>query len=61
MPSAARCPTTHARRPLYDLVPEVVARKLEARSSESVLFLHDRTKESIDEDDPYKDFKIPDD
>ena len=45
----------------YDLVPEVVARKIEMRSAETVLFLHDRSKEIVDEDDPYKDYPIPDD
>lgn len=45
----------------YDLVPEVVARKIEARSAKTVLFLHDRLNEIIDEDDPYKDYPIPDD
>ena len=45
----------------YDLVPEVVAKKIEARSPESVLFLHDRSAEAVDEDDPYKDYPIPDD
>lgn len=45
----------------YDLVPEVVARKIEARSAETVLFLHDRSNEVVDEDDPYKDYPIPDD
>ena len=45
----------------YDLVPEVVARKIEARSAETVLFLHDRSNEIVDEDDPYKDYPIPDD
>jgi len=45
----------------YDLVPEVVARKIEARHKESVLFLHDRSKTTVDEDDPYKDYPIPDD
>tara|TARA_B110000503_G_C7094786_1_gene391060 strand:+ start:883 stop:1434 length:552 start_codon:yes stop_codon:yes gene_type:complete len=45
----------------YDLVPEVVAQKIEARSVKTVLFLHDRSNEIIDEDDPYKDYPIPDD
>ena len=45
----------------YDLVPEIVARKIEARSAETVLFLHDRSNEIVDEDDPYKDYPIPDD
>ena len=42
-------------------MPEVVARKIEARSAETVLFLHDRSNEIVDEDDPYKDYPIPDD
>ena len=45
----------------YDLVPEIVARKIETRSAETVLFLHDRSNEVVDEDDPYKDYPIPDD
>ncbi len=45
----------------YDLVPEVVARKIEARRAGTVLFLHDRSNEVVDEDDPYKDYPIPDD
>ena len=45
----------------YDLVPEIVARKIEARSAETVLFLHDRSNDIVDEDDPYKDYPIPDD
>ena len=45
----------------YDLVPEIVARKIEARSAETVLFQHDRSNEIVDEDDPYKDYPIPDD
>jgi uncharacterized protein YaiL (DUF2058 family) len=45
----------------YDLVPEVVARKIEARSAESLIFLQARSDEVVDEDDPYKDYPIPDD
>ena len=45
----------------YDLVPEAIAEKIKARSPESILFLHDRNKDRIDEDDPYKDYPIPDD
>jgi hypothetical protein len=26
-----------------------------------ILYLHDRSKDVVDEDDPYKDFQIPDD
>jgi len=45
----------------YDLVPEKVARKIMDRSEEVVLYLYDRDEDVPDEDDPYKDFKIPDD
>ena len=49
----------------YELVPEQVARKIMARipasKDEWVLYLYHRSTEVIDEDDPYKDFKIPDD
>ena len=45
----------------YDLVPTVVAEKIAARSPESVLYLYDRSNDVVDEDDPYKDYPIPDD
>ena len=45
----------------YDLVPEVVARKIEGRSAETVLFLYNRSGESFDDDDPYIDYPIPED
>lgn len=49
----------------YELVPEKVARKIQARlpneESNHVLYLYDRQQDVIDEDDPYKDFQIPDD
>jgi hypothetical protein len=45
----------------YDMVPEQVARKIMARKDGVVLYLFDRDKQAVDEDDPYKDFKIPDD
>ena len=45
----------------YDLVPEKVALKIMARSDDVVLYLYDRDQDAEDEDDPYKDFKIPDD
>ncbi len=45
----------------YDLVPEVVARRIQARHTASVLYLHDKASEAVDEDDPYKDYPIPDD
>jgi uncharacterized protein YaiL (DUF2058 family) len=45
----------------YDLVPEKVARKIMERSDDMVLYLYDRDSDVVDEDDPYKDYQIPDD
>jgi len=49
----------------YDLVPEKVAQRISDRIPETkdevILYLHDRSKDVVDEDDPYKDFQIPDD
>jgi len=45
----------------YDLVPEKVARRIMDRLDGVVLYLYDRTQDEIDEDDPYKNFQIPDD
>jgi uncharacterized protein YaiL (DUF2058 family) len=45
----------------YDMVPEQVARRIMARQDGVVLYLFDRDKQAVDEDDPYKDFQIPDD
>ena len=44
----------------YDLVPEPVARKIMERSEADVLYLADRSQDVVDEDDPYKDFRIAD-
>ena len=45
----------------YDLVPEKVAHKIMERTDDVVLYLYDRQSDTVDEDDPYKDFQIPDD
>jgi hypothetical protein len=49
----------------YDLVPERIARRIMARIPETkdevILYLYDRANDVVDEDDPYKDFQIPDD
>lgn len=45
----------------YDLVPEKVARKIMERRDTVVLYLYDRAANTVAEDDPYKDFPIPDD
>ncbi|MFT7685563.1 MAG: hypothetical protein ACI9FB_000906 [Candidatus Azotimanducaceae bacterium] len=44
-----------------ELVPKKVAEKIAERNSEYVLYLYEKSKDVIDEDDPYKDFQIPDD
>lgn len=45
----------------FNLVPDKVALKIRERDEDSVLYLYDRSRDTIDEDDPYKDFQIPDD
>ena len=43
------------------MLPEQVARRIMARKDDVVLYLYERDKDAVDEDDPYKDFQIPDD
>ena len=45
----------------YELVPTVVAEKIRQREESAVLLLNERGNNAVDEDDPYKDFPIPDD
>ena len=45
----------------FELVPTVVAEKIRQRDEAAVLLLNERGTETVDEDDPYKDFPIPDD
>lgn len=45
----------------FELVPTVVAEKIRQRDAAAVLLLNERGTETVDEDDPYKDFPIPDD
>jgi len=45
----------------YFVVTKDVATKISERSDESILFIADTKVEEPDEDDPYKDFVIPDD
>jgi len=45
----------------YELVPEPVADKIRQRDASYVLVCNDREDTDVDEDDPYADFKIPDD
>lgn len=45
----------------YFVVPRAVADKVAERFAEAVVFLADPDSNQPDEDDPYKDFPIPDD
>ncbi len=44
-----------------ELVPATVARKIMERSQGSVLYLYEKNDRQDEEDDYYKDYKIPDD
>ena len=46
----------------YEIIPEQVAAKIAQRDESYILVCNDRNQEEeLDEDDPYADFKIPDD
>lgn len=47
----------------YEIVPRVVAEKIQQRDASSVVLLNTQSGEvdSVEEDDPYKDYQIPDD
>jgi len=45
----------------YVCVARPVAEKIAQRKQEFVILLNDATTQEIDEDDPYKDYQIPDD
>ncbi|MDR9890443.1 DUF2058 domain-containing protein [Pseudenterobacter timonensis] len=45
----------------YAIIPAVVADKIAQRDAESIVLHSALTQEAQDEDDPYADFKIPDD
>ena len=44
----------------YELVPKVIGEKIAERDPDSVIQVKQATTE-VDADDPYADFKIPDD
>ena len=46
---------------VYALVPRAVASKIAERDETLVVALNDPAAEQVDEDDPYADFKVPDD
>lgn len=46
----------------YELVPARIAEKIQQRDEARVLVLHEKgNSETVDEDDPYADYPIPDD
>jgi len=45
----------------YELVPRIVADKIAQRDEKSVVVANTKTQHQVDEDDPYKDYVIPDD
>ena len=45
----------------YEVVPRIVADKIALRDEKSVLVANVKSQQKADEDDPYKDYVIPDD
>jgi uncharacterized protein YaiL (DUF2058 family) len=45
----------------YELVPRIVADKIAQRDEKFVVVANIKTDNTVDEDDPYKDYVIPDD
>ncbi|MBS5195373.1 MAG: DUF2058 family protein, partial [Morganella morganii] len=45
----------------YAIIPAVVADKITQRDAESIVLNNALAQDEADEDDPYADFKIPDD
>jgi uncharacterized protein YaiL (DUF2058 family) len=45
----------------YELVPAVVAEKIASRDAAAIVLLNTRAEQLPEDDDPYADYKIPDD
>ncbi|VUD68906.1 hypothetical protein TDB9533_04266 [Thalassocella blandensis] len=45
----------------YELVPAVIAEKIVARDASFIVCQNERSQETLDEEDPYADYQIPDD
>lgn len=45
----------------YELVPRIVADKIALRDEKSIIVANTKQATQVDEDDPYKDYVIPDD
>jgi len=57
----ARLVTEGSADPQYAIIPAVVADKIAQRDADSIVLNSTLSQEEQDEDDPYADFKIPDD
>lgn len=45
----------------YEIVPAVVAEKIALRDENCVVLVNEKSTETLEEDDPYADYQIPDD
>lgn len=57
----ARLSTENSAVSEYAIIPAVVADKITQRDAESIVLNNAQAQDEADEDDPYADFKIPDD
>ncbi|EGT3622358.1 hypothetical protein OA40_09145 [Morganella morganii] len=57
----ARLSTANSGVSEYAIIPAVVADKITQRDTESIVLNNALAQDEADEDDPYADFKIPDD
>lgn len=57
----ARLSTENSRVCEYAIIPAVVADKITQRDADSIVLNNALAQDEADEDDPYADFKIPDD
>lgn len=57
----ARLVAENGRDSEYAIIPASVADKIAQRDASSIVLNSQLSKEALDEDDPYADFKVPDD
>jgi len=53
--------TENRSEPEYVIIPASVADKIAQRDADSIVLNSALSQEAQDEDDPYADFKVPDD
>jgi len=53
--------TENRSEPEYAIIPASVADKIAQRDADSIVLNSALSQEAQDEDDPYADFKVPDD